>query len=667
MKIIFPFQTIAVHAKNRNGFTNFFVKTWGDSKMQIRQRLEGANVVPLAMALIHLTGDIAVLDEIAPYVRGAWDHLESVPPELAASLRDRMADALERHNAGAQPALAEPPVDLVKRMMSVAVADTVEARYVPMLIEHMGLSVSGMTEHARPALLNPQKEHQKLSAIIVGAGASGICAAISLKKAGIDYQIIEKSADVGGTWNENRYPGCAVDTPNHFYQFSFEPNNLWPNYFSRRESIHEYLRQCTRKYGLQEHIQFNTEVQEAAYDEDHGLWSVTCRKADGTTSTHTANFLICAVGQLSRPSIPAFPGMDKFQGQIIHTAQWPEGLDLTGKRVALVGTGASAIQVGPSIADQVSKLYVIQRSGSWISRRPNIDGVVSENKKWALENVPFYAAWYRFQLFWAFGDGLFEALKIDPQWDGGDESINPVNAQIRQKMIAYMRRELAGREDLLEKVIPNFPPFGKRVLGDPGWFKMLTKDNVELISSAIQSLGPHEIIFKDASSIEVDTIICATGFKATQMLWPMKIKGRGGVLLEDRWGQNDARAYLGITVPQFPNMFILFGPNTNLGHGGSAIFLAECQVHHIMRLLDHMVSSGAESIECSEAAHDAYNDLIDSKLRTLSWSHPSVDTWYKNQNGRIVTNQPWKLIEYWELTRNFRPEDYLTQNRQPAD
>lgn len=630
---------------------------------EVRERLEGANVVPLAMSLAHLTGDLSVLDRIAPHVRGAWDHLESIPHELASALRDELADAMQKYQSGEPPALQTPSVEQVQKMMSVAVADQVPARYVPMLLEHMGLTVQGVAS-ARPIdLAKHPAQGGKFTAVIVGAGASGICAAIALGKSGVDYIIIEKNDDVGGTWNDNRYPGCAVDTPNHFYQFSFEPNNLWPNYFSKRQSIHQYLKDCANKYGVTDHIRFGCEVSEASFDDASGLWTIRSVNRHGEETVQQANFFVCAVGQLSRPQIPEFEGIETFEGDIIHTAQWPENYQVQGKRVALIGTGASAIQVGPGIVDDVQALYVIQRSGSWISRRPNIERDVSQDKMWALENVPFYAAWYRFQLFWAFGDGLFEALQIDPQWPGGNESINRLNAQIREKMIAYMRKELGGREDLLEKVTPDFPPFGKRVLGDPGWFRMLTRDHVELINAPIAALEPHGIVFRDGRKIEVDTIVCATGFKATQMLWPMQITGSQGVNLLDRWGTDNARAYLGVTVPQFPNMFILFGPNTNLGHGGSAIFLAECQVRHMMLALEHMNNQGARTIECKEQAHDAYNRLIDEKLQQLSWSHPSVNTWYKNASGRIVTNQPWKLVEYWELTRNFNAQDYaLTQN-----
>jgi 4-hydroxyacetophenone monooxygenase len=299
----------------------------------------------------------------------------------------------------------------------------------------------------------------------------------------------------------------------------------------------------------------------------------------------------------------------------------------------------------------------MQRSGAWVVRRPGIDKAVSENKKWALKNLPYYAAWYRFQLFWAFGDGLFEALKIDPEWDGGNRSISAYNAQLREAMLRHMRRELDGDEALLQKVIPSYPPFGKRVLGDAGWYRMLRREHVELVTTDIARVESQGLRLKDGKLIEVDTLLFATGFQAGKMLWPMDIRGRGGVSIRQVWGEDNPRAYLGITVPDFPNLFVLYGPNTNVGHGGSAIFLAECQVRYTLSVIKGLHKQGACEAEVRKV-HDHYNTLIDQKLSQLAWSHPSVTTWYKNSSGRIVTNQPWRLVDYWKLTLSAKMDDY---------
>jgi 4-hydroxyacetophenone monooxygenase len=658
------------------------------------------------MSLIHMTGDLSLLEHITPHIRGAWEHLESIPPELAGDIRDRMAACMVEMSKGSLPAMAQPSSQTIQKMMSAAVGEQVSEAYVPMLLEQVGLQVSdqhmlGLARRVTPSQRTGSRDRTHLAGrtdrtstaqsgahranhevtgdvagsqrqsgvqtndihvVIIGAGASGLCAAIQLGKLGIPYTIFEKNAEVGGTWYENRYPGCAVDTPNHFYQFSFEPNNNWPNYFSQRDAIQAYLEHCADEYDVRKNIRFDTEVSTAVFNEATQTWSIQASKqtadATGQVEHIQANAVICAVGQLNRPAIPKLPGLEKFQGQVVHTAQWPEHLDVKAKKIALIGTGASAVQVGPAIAAQVESLAVLQRSGSWVVRRPNIDGVVSEDTKWVLNNVPFYAPWYRFQLFWAFGDGLFEALKIDPTWQGGSESISAFNARLRESMMKHIRRELVGRDDLLKKVVPDFPPFGKRVLGDAGWYSMLKRDNVRLETGAIKQVHAKAIELEDGTMIDADILLMATGFQAGKMLWPMDIQGRGGVTIRQKWGDDDPRAFLGITAPEFPNFFMMYGPNTNIGHGGSALFLAECQTRYFMGLIQALRNQPIRSVECRQEVHDHYNQEIDRLLGQLSWSHPSVSTWYKNAKGRIVTNQPWSLLDYWRLTYEAKLSDY---------
>lgn len=616
----------------------------------VRQSLDEVDIVPLTMCLVQLTGDLSWLDRIAPHIRGAWDYMQAVPEELATEVRDTLAAELLK---GREAKLAKPDQATLQHMLSVAVGAEVSAEYIPLIVEQIGFQPPATTPEA-VRLSAPDPE---LSAIVIGAGAAGVCAGIRFRQAGIPHVIFEKNEDVGGTWFENRYPGCAVDTPNHFYQFSFEPNNDWPNYYSRRESIREYISSVADKYDVRPAIRFKAEVVSAGYDEERAMWQVQVRTEQGL-ETHEANILVTAVGQLNRPAIPQIAGLEDFDGQYVHTASWHEGIDIRNKRVALIGTGASAIQVGPAMVDDVAELKVMQRSAPWVVRSPNIHRLVGDAKKWALKELPFYAQWYRFQLFWGFADGLFPALKIDPEWDDDNRSINAWNAKLRQGMVRYIERELEGREDLLEKAVPNYPPYGKRVLADCGWYKMLRRDHVELINDRIERIVPEGIKLADGRVVHVDVIVFATGFHAAKMLWPMEIAGRGGVTIRDVWGDDDPRAYLGMTARDFPNMFVLYGPNTGLGHGGSAIFLAECQVNFVTLCIELMRDRHVREFEVRKDVVDAYQETIDEELKGLVWSHPAVTTWYKNKNGRIVINQPWRLIDYWNATRGPKPEEY---------
>ena len=629
----------------------------------IRKRLDSADCVPLALALVQMTGDLSTVEAVRPYVHGPWDHSESIPEALKAGIRDCAAEALKAHARGRPHALARPDAGTLRRMMSAAVGEEVGEEYVPMALEQMELA-SGEARLVEPP---STPAAGRLRALVIGAGVSGICAAAQLQEMGVPFTVLEKNREIGGTWYENRYPGCAVDTPNHFYQFAFEPNDEWPEYFSHQDSILGYLRHCVEKYGLRRNLRLGVEVERAEWDAARRLWRATLRDETGARTRLEAEILISAVGQLNRPSVPDLPGLESFAGPAVHTACWPEGgLDLKGKRVALVGTGASAVQVGPAIAPEVAKLTVLQRSGAWVARRPNVDRKVAPDKMWALREVPFYAPWYRFQLFWGFADGLFDALRIDPEWDDGGRSISARNLKIREAMERHIRRELEGREDLLDRVIPTYPPFGKRVLADAGWYRMLRRENVELRSEGIERIEPDALVLRDGSRIEADAIVFATGFHAGKMLWPMEIVGREGRSQRDIWGDDDPRAHLGVTAPEFPNFFMMYGPNTNLGHGGSAVFLAECQMRFIAGVLREMIERDLAVAEIRRDVHDAYNADIDARLKTLVWSHPSVTTWYKNAGGRIITNQPWRLVDYWRLTHDPDLEDFLVEATEKA-
>lgn len=644
-----------------------------EPREEVEELLRGADIVPLTMALVTLTGDDTLLDEIAPFVKGPWDYSESIPQDMKDRIVERSASYLLQPERGKvrNPLLSQ---ELIRRMMSVAVGAKVDAEYVPMLVEHMALVTGPALEATdpapgaggrtpdpagRPAESHPARHASAFHVVIIGAGASGLCAAIKLKEANIRYTILEKNDEVGGTWHENRYPGCAVDTPNHFYQFSFEPNNDWPHYYSRQASILQYLKHCADKYGIRENIRFGHEAVSAQYDAARSKWQVSAKDGQGAPLTLQADAVICAVGQLNRPAIPDLPGLDEFAGEILHTAAWRDGADLAGKRVALIGTGASAVQVGPAIADDVRSLHVFQRSGSWVARSPNVHRAVTPAKKWALKHVPFYAEWYRFQLFWAFGDERFKALEIDPEWTDSS-SISALNEKYRQIMLRHIRRELEGREDLISKVTPDYPPFGKRVLADAGWYAMLKKDHVELVTTPIDRIERDAVRLQNGERVPVDALVFATGFQAGRMLWPMDIRGRTNRSIREIWGDDNPRAYLGISVPEFPNMFVMYGPNTNLGHGGSAIFLAECQMRYIVKMLSLMIDKGLRAVEIRQDVHDDYNDTIDQRLKSLVWSHPSVDGWYKNRDGRIITNQPWRLIDYWRLTYQPDLNHYVT-------
>jgi 4-hydroxyacetophenone monooxygenase len=621
----------------------------------LRAALADSDIAPMLMVLAQLSGDMAILDEVAPHIHGAWSFMESVPEELKQKVRDRLVTVLKDYAETGRVAPDDLPADTLQRMMSAGVGQAVPAEYIPLLVEETRLGMEdGRAVHWR----RDGVSSGDFKVIIIGAGFSGLCAGMRLQELGIPFEILEKNQDVGGTWLENTYPGCAVDTPNHFYSYSFNPNEAWSRHFSRRDEILAYIGATADKYGLRQRIRFGTEVVAASFDESVALWRVTVRDAEDCAETISANAVIGAVGQLNRPSIPPIEGIEIFRGPLFHTARWDGSVDLRGKRVAIIGTGASAMQTGPTIAPDVEKLTVFQRTRHWVANNPNYHREVSAGNAWAIRHIPYFAKWMRFQLFWAGSDGFHPTLKIDPNWTQPDLSLNEANHKMREMMIDYIRAELDGDEALLAKVVPPYPPYGKRMLRDNYWYRMLKRPNVELVTDAIARIDENSIIMIDGTVHPVDVIIMATGFQASKMLWPMEITGRSGLTIRDVWGDDDPRAYLGMTVPGFPNFYLTYGPNTNLAHGGSIIFHTECQVRYIAQALRETIEHGYSTLEVRAEVHDEYNKILDETCRTMVWSHPGVTSWYKNNKNRVTVTSPWTLLDYWKMTRTFVPEEY---------
>jgi 4-hydroxyacetophenone monooxygenase len=621
------------------------------SDAALRVALEEADLRVLLAVLVHLTGERRWLEPpFQPWrdVRLIADPAAGLPPDVQDTVRTTAFKLLRE--GPPDPVIAEPDEELFIEMMSVCLGEQVPAEYVPMMLHEMGFRGTEL----EPL---PQASAVGLSAVIIGAGISGIAAAARLGQLGVPYTVFEKNEDLGGTWFENRYPDCGVDTPNHFYSYSFAPEPSWDHYFSRREEIHAYLARCAAKFGVREHIRFGTTVAAAAWDEEAAEWVVDLSTPAGTEQVR-ASIVISAVGQLNRPRIPEIPGLDDFAGDWFHSARWPEGLDVHGRRVGVVGAGASAMQLVPRVAEDAEALVVFQRSKQWVRPIDQYRAEVTDGIKWLMRNVPFYLRWYRFTLAWRYGDGLHRTLKRDPSWPHPERSLNRSNDRHRAELAAYYEHQLDGRDDLLEKLLPRYPPYAKRMLIDNGWFAALKRSDVELVTDPIARVEPAGVVTADGKLHEVDLLVLATGFHAIDFVGEIDVRGREGRLLADRWGPDDARAYLGMTVPEFPNFFVLYGPNTNLAHGGSIIFHAECQVRYLVSLVRELAARGASSVEVREDVHDAYNASVDAAHEELVWTHPGVDTWYRNGSGRVVSNSPWRLVDYWRMTSKADLDEY---------
>lgn len=635
-----------------------------DDDATIAAALEDVSVPTLLMSMVHMTGDPS-------WIRGAdvpvGSYLNEVQgfmtPEARARVRARALDAIRGFRDRGCVLPDQPDRALLREMMNVLVAAEVPEEYVPLMLEELELDgvdlrtvdLSGVQPDVRAAT----------HVVVIGAGMSGILAGIRLAEAGIPYTIVEKNTGVGGTWWENRYPGCRVDVGNHFYCYSFEPSGHWSEFFSQQPELQRYFEDTARRHDVLSRIRFGTEVSEVVWDDTTGEWRVTVTGADGTGRL-TARAVISAVGQLNRPKLPDIDGRDTFAGEMVHTARWRDGLELSGRRVAVVGTGASAFQLVPSIAAETGHLTVFQRSAPWMFENPHYHEAVGPGVRWALEHLPFYGRWYRFLLFWPACDGGLPAMRIDPGWPHQDRAVSEVNDAAREVFTQWIVGQCDGDEELAAKVVPDYVCLGTRTLQDNGsWIAALRREDVDLVTDTIVRIEPEGVVTVDADGHEhlhaVDVIVYATGFDANRYLWPMRIVGRDGAVLSEQWG-DDPTALYGVTVPNFPNLFCLYGPGTNLASGGSMIFHAECEMRYVMGLLRELLGSCARSIEVTGAAHDAYNERLQAELDQMVWSHPSIrHSWYRNEAGRIRILSPWRLVDFWDWTREPDMDDYLLE------
>ena len=474
--------------------------------------------------------------------------------------------------------------------------------------------------------------------VIIGAGFSGIGLGIKLKLAGLnDFIILEKSDSVGGVWRENRYPGAACDVPSHLYSFSFEPRADWPDKFGKQADILDYLTHCTRKHNLAPHIRFGAEVNKARWDDASSHWIV--KASDG--HIYEAQVLIAATGQLSRPHIPSLPGLQSFAGTAFHSAGWRQDYNLAGKRVAVIGTGASAIQFVPAIAPLVNQLYLFQRSAPYVLSKPD----------------KTYPKWQR-KMFARFGGALrLSRLLTYIRHEMRAFAFITWRAALRIKRWAFFRHLRRGitNLDLRERLIPNYRMGCKRILLSNDFYPAMDRPNVELVTQPIIEIRVDAVVTADAVERKIDCIIFGTGFAATDFLAPIKITGRRGQDLNQCW-HDGAQAYLGMTVAGFPNFFMLYGPNTNLAHN-SIVYMIENQIRYVMSCLQRLRRDGIHSLEIKKETQDRFNARLQQRLQKGQWSK-GCTSWYLTATGRNATNWPGYSIEYRLRTSTPKWDDY---------
>lgn len=597
----------------------------------IRRAVEAADLNAVRLALYQNTGDAAL---------AALPSAAALDPAQREGLIAQAVKWLEQ-NAGPRR-LPEPPEDQLRHLINLATGEEIgdlefQARREQTAFKDFPFLVQWQGEKPRIP--------DSFKVVIVGSGFSGIVMAVQCGLLGIPYVVLERQDEPGGTWNINRYPDVRVDTISITYELSFEKDYRWKEYFGRGEEVRDYLDHVTNKFGVRENIAFNHDLKHATFDERQGLWTLEVETPQGS-KVMEANVLVSATGLFANPKFPQFEGSENFKGTIVHPARWPRDLDLAGKRVAVIGNGSTGIQMVSTIAEQAEQTYVFQRTPQWIMPRDKYGLPMEPEIHWLMDNFPGYWNWYRYMA----GAPLFDTHALvctDPDWQASGGKANPGSDALRKTLTDYVREQTGGRQDIIDRVIPDYAPFSRRPVVDNGWYRALTRDDVELVTDPIARLTPEGIETADGTVRPVDVIITATGFEVVKYLWPAQVTGRDGTDLHAFWNEGDGpRAWIGMMVPKFPNLFIMYGPNSQpISTGPSQSTWFTIWSSFVGRCLMRMVAEGQDTVEVTRQAYDEYNRALDaeaSHLVAMSSEGGMEHNYYVDKDeGRLLVNAPW--------------------------
>jgi len=612
------------------------------------------------LALVHLTGDRTLLASHGPAFDGvprrggssfsakAAQAPKEPDAQVVADIRARLIAAMESNPAAV---IHAPDRALFRQMAEFCIGAPLSDDAAGMGREAAGFVVG---EGGIEATKVPPDDFEVL---IVGAGMMGIVAAIRLKAAGFRIRVIERNTGVGGTWFNNTYPNVAVDTPSVEYSISFAQNSSWSKYYPRGGEFREYLDGVAREYRIFDQIDFETEFTGCEWNATAKQW-VVHTKQNGEEVTYRARAVVMALGFLTRPSFPDVEGLDRFKGPVLHGGYWDDSVDLSGKNIVVVGTGASSAQISTGLADRAAHVTVLQRQPNYMMPDPRVMQEVDPDELWALENIPYVTQWARLQWFSSMMTRTSTPAHIDPEFRARTGGVSAMNEAARQLSISYMESKFADRPDLMEMVRPDFPFFAKRPILDCGYYDTLLRDDVTLVQGELKSCEEDGIVLSDGRRIACDALVLATGY-TLEYFAEFAIKGRDGIDLQDLWNPVPY-AYKGMEVPGFPNFFITAGPNSGLA--SSHTVLAEQQVHYVTECLKRMVEDDLATMEVTEKACADFNAMLQERLENTIWMQSgTAHGYYRHHTGKIVLAYPGPNVEYWKMLRRPDMADYAVQ------
>lgn len=623
-----------------------------DQNVKLEEAVANANPALLLASLVSITGREERIREFAPFISNKVSNYR-LETHMQKDERDALnAWALEVLGSDRRPSV-RPVSDAAFISLAETLAGiTVEPGSVPFLRDQAGFE-SSITAR-KPLKAVP--DGFKLA--IIGAGMAGVIAAVAAKQAGIAFEVFEKRPGIGGVWWDNRYPGVGVDTHSKYYSLSFAINPEWTNSYPEGEEFRVYLDQVARDHGVIDRFTFEAEVTDLEWIEAAEHWQITWTR-NGTRHVTTATAIITAAGYLTRPVLPDLQGLGDFAGYWCHSAEWQDGYDFSGKRLAVVGTGCTSVQIVDALAPKLKSLKLFQRQPHWVTS--SAEGtLIPETERWLLMNVPSYAQWARLHTFLIIGDINYPMVRFDPEWARDHElSISAANDFGMQVALAHLENSFADRPDLLAKMKPNFAFMGKRPIRDPGaYYETLKKDYAEVITCGISHVERNGIVDGEGNFHEVDAIIYATGF-SLEFLSNWNITGKRGVRLAERWADRPS-AYLGCLVPGFPNLFITSGPNANPSHGGGHNFCAETVIHYVFETLTMMIENNIKTVEPTETATRRWQEETDRLLADSIWMRETkATTYYRNARGEVVLANPYRMEDYWRMLRKPEQSDLL--------
>ncbi len=601
-----------------------------------------ADLMVLRGLLYQLTGDPELKAVALKSVRvGRVDTVAPATDADIALLRRKAVDFLKAYrDTGAGPIGYGPP-ERVPESMALVVGSDIPDVGLDLFVEEIALDPWARSPQW-PATPDP-KQLENFTVTIIGAGMGGLNAAVQLKRAGIRYNVIEKNAGVGGTWHENRYPGARVDTPSRMYTHLFGVEFPYPYVYGDHIENQKYFDWVADKFDLLGDITFKTEVRSLTWDEKAALWEIGVEGPDGH-KTLRSNAVISGVGFLNRPNMPQIEGMDQFKGPSWHTARWPDGVDLRGKRVAVIGTGCTGYQMVPEIALIADHITVFQRTPQWLLPVPGYLSLSAPQILWLDRNLPYHANFMRFRASYGYGPDFAKIFNVDPDFDD-PHACSEANKAARDRSIAFLESKLSDPE-LIATMTPNHPIMSARpVVVDPEYciLDAIQRDNVTLVTDGIKRINATGVEGTNGVQYDADVIIYATGFRANDFLFPMKITGRDGKTIDELWAADGARAYVGCMMPGFPNLWALYGPNTNGGLHVAAF--AEMTMVYAMQCIETLILDGKKAIEPTEDAYWRYNRVVDARNAQKLWSDPRAHNYWRGEHGRSAAMNPFTGYE----------------------